>query len=146
MKLRYLLILFVAFLIGNATYADDYVPTNPSGPINHLPGGFIEQLTEDYPLIMKGEFSDAGTRSVHPASPIDAAIANQILYIEFAAAVGELEITVKKGNQTYYSANVDVTNVGQLISIPLDNYQSGAYVLELGNSRGGYVYGEFIVE
>ena len=73
-------------------------------------------------LVLMGEFSQAGTRSVKPELPISATFEGNVLYVEFTTPV---------------------TAFGQQVAISVENYQAGTYIIEFRNSKDGYVYGEF---
>lgn len=133
MKLHYSLILLIGLLISGTINGNSFT------------GSFISQLTEDYPLFLKGEFSQTGARSLQ-SLPVEAAVSEGILYVEFSTAVGEVNLSIEGAGQVVYTSTADVVAPWHLISIPLDNYNPGTYKLELTNGDGGYVYGEFTIE
>ena len=69
-------------------------------------------------LVLKGEFSQIGTRSLDPAIPIEA-------------------------TQNVYTSSIEVTACGQSLAIPVEDYNAGTYTIEFRNSKDGYVYGNF---
>lgn len=126
MNLRFFLLLFVALFIGGSSvYA------------HSLKWGDI---------ILDGEFSDDENRSVS-IIPISACISDNTVYIEFLKGVTDVTITVKNSNnQKVYSTSMVATATEHTASISIADYTSGTYYLEFTNSKGGYVYGLFIVE
>lgn len=127
MKLRFILSLFVAILVAGNSYANNSL-------------GIADGL------VLKGEFSPIGSRSVKPALPMSADIISNVLYIEFSASVGEVAISVTGPIGVVYASNKDVKTVGEQTSFSLEGLVPGVYLLEFKNSQGGYVHGEFIVE
>lgn len=126
MNLRFFLSLFVALFIGGS-----------SVHAHSLKWGDI---------ILDGEFSNDGSRSVS-VIPISACISDNTVYIEFLKGVTDVTITVKNSNnQEVYSTSMVATAVNHTASISVADYASGTYYLEFTNSKGGYVYGLFIVE
>lgn len=126
MNLRFFLLLFVALFIGGSSvYA------------HSLKWGDI---------VLEGEFSNEENRSVNIA-PISACISDNTVYIEFFKGVTDVTITVKNSNnQEVYSTSMVATATNHTASISVAGYASGTYYLEFTNSKGGYVYGLFIVE
>ena len=95
-------------------------------------------------LVLMGEFSQAGTRSVKPELPISATFEGTVLYVEFTTPVGNVDIAIKDATQNVvYTSSMDVTAFGQQVAISVENYQAGTYIIEFRNSKDGYVYGEF---
>ena len=95
-------------------------------------------------LVLMGEFSQAGTRSVKPELPISATFEGIVLYVEFTTPVGNVDIAIKDATQNVvYTSSMDVTAFGQQVAISVENYQAGTYIIEFRNSKDGYVYGEF---
>ncbi|WP_455590597.1 DUF3244 domain-containing protein [Bacteroides sp.] len=98
-------------------------------------------------IILDGEFSDVGSRSIHN-SPISAFFdEDNTVYVEFSRGVTDVTITVKdnNGNAIYSSSTVaSATNPGTSFSV--EGYAPGSYTLEITNSDGGYLQGFFIVE
>ena len=95
-------------------------------------------------LVLMGEFSQAGTRSVKPELPISATFEGNVLYVEFTTPVGNVDIAIKDATQNVvYTSSMDVTAFGQQVAISVENYQAGTYIIEFRNSKDGYVYGEF---
>lgn len=127
MKLRFILSLFVAVLLTGNSYANSSF-------------GIADGL------VLEGEFSDIGSRSVKPSLPISADVISNVLHIEFSARVGDVSITVTGPAGVVYASSVNVTTTGQQTSFSLEGLAPGAYLLEFKNSHGGYVYGEFIVD
>lgn len=127
MKLRFILSLFVAVLLAGNSYAN------------------VSLGIEDG-LVLEGEFSDVDSRSVNPALPMSADIISNVLFIEFSAPVGDVAITVVGPAGVVYTSSMNVSTFGQQTSFSLEGLIPGAYLLEFKNSRGGYVYGEFIVD
>lgn len=129
MKLRIILSLVVALLIAGNSYANN-----------------LFTLSIDDGLVLKGEFTQTSTRSEAPSLPMDADITNDVLFIEFSNAVGEVNVAVSGMSRVIHSSSMNVTTVGQRASISLAGLETGIYLLEFKNSKGGYVYGEFIVD
>lgn len=127
MKLRFILSLFVAILVAGNSYANTSL-------------GIADGL------VLEGEFSDIGSRSVKPALPMSAGIISNVLYIEFSAPVGEVAISLTGPTGIVYASKKDVKAVGEQTSFSLEGFVPGVYYLEFKNSQGGYVHGEFIVE
>ena len=95
-------------------------------------------------LVLKGEFSQIGGRSVKPELPISATFEGNVLYVEFTTPVGNVDIAIKDATQNVvYTSSMDVTAFGQQVAISVENYQTGTYIIEFRNSKDGYVYGEF---
>lgn len=94
-------------------------------------------------LVLKGEFSQIGTRSLDPVIPIEATFERDVLLVEFTAPVGDVNIVIKDATQNVYTSSVEVTVSGQSIAIPIEDYNAGTYIIEFRNSKGGYVYGNF---
>ncbi|WP_221658092.1 DUF3244 domain-containing protein [Bacteroides salyersiae] len=95
-------------------------------------------------LVLMGEFSQIGSRSVKPELPISATFEGNVLYVEFTAPVGNVGIAIKDATQNVvYTSSMDVTAFGQQVAISVENYQAGTYIIEFRNSKDGYVYGEF---
>lgn len=94
-------------------------------------------------LVLKGEFSQIGGRSVKPELPISATFEGNVLSVEFTAPVGNVDIVIKDATQNVYTSSMDVTASGQRLAISVENYQAGTYIIEFRNSKDGYVYGEF---
>lgn len=95
-------------------------------------------------LVLKGEFSQIGGRSVKPELPISATFEGNVLYVEFITPVGNVDIAIKDATQNVvYTSSMDVTAFGQQVAISVENYQAGTYIIEFRNSKDGYVYGEF---
>lgn len=95
-------------------------------------------------LVLMGEFSQIGSRSVKPELPISATFEGNVLYVEFTAPVGNVGIAIKDATQNVvYTSSMDVTAFGQQVAISVENYQTGTYIIEFRNSKDGYVYGEF---
>ena len=95
-------------------------------------------------LVLKGEFSQIGGRSVKPELPISATFEGNVLYVEFTTPVGNVDIAIKDATQNVvYTSSMDVTAFGQQVAISVENYQAGTYIIEFRNSKDGYVYGEF---
>ena len=140
MKLHYFLILLVGLSITSTINGTSF-----SGNDISYKDSFISQLTENYPLYLECEFSQSSTRSLQ-SLPVEAAISEGILYVEFSTAVGEVNLSIEGAGQVVYTSTADVVAPWHLISIPLDNYNPGTYKLELTNGDGGYVYGEFTIE
>lgn len=128
MKLRFILFFFVA-LIAAGAYANNSF-----------------RFVWDDELILKGEFTETGSRSVKPVLPIAAGISSNALCIEFSSAIGDVTITITGPNGVVYSTTMDVTTVAQQTSFSLEGLAPGSYLLEFKNSPGGYIYGEFIVD
>lgn len=129
MKLRFILFFFVALVAVGSTYANNSF-----------------SCIWDDELILKGEFTETGTRSVKPVLPIAAGISSNALCIEFSSAIGDVTITITGPNGVVYSTTMDVTTVAQQTSYSLEGLAPGSYLLEFKNSPGGYIYGEFIVD
>lgn len=127
MKLRFILSLLVAILVAGNSYANVSL-------------GIADGL------VLKGEFSDVGSRSVKPALPMSAGIISNVLYIEFSKAVGEVAISVTGPTGIVYTLAKDVKVVGEQTSFSLEGLAPGVYLLEFKNSKGGYVHGEFIID
>lgn len=127
MKLRFILSLFVAILIAGNSYANTSL-------------GIADGL------VLKGEFSDTGTRSVKPTLPMSADIISNVLYIDFSAPVGNVAVSVTGPVGIVYASTLDVKTGGEHISFSLGGLAPGVYLLEFKNSKGGYVHGEFIVD
>lgn len=127
MKLKFILSLVVAILFAGNFYAN-----NSRGV--------------DDGLILEGEFTHTGSRSVKPALPMSADIISNVLHIEFSAPVGDVKVTVSGPVGVVYTSSANVTAVGQQLSFSLDSLAPGAYLLEFMNSHGGYVYGQFVVD
>lgn len=126
MNLRFFLLLFVALFIGSNSVC-----------AHSLKWGDI---------ILEGEFSNDESRSVN-ITPISACISDNTVYIEFLKGVTDVTITVKNSNnQKVYSTSMVATATEHTASISIADYVSGTYYLEFTNSKGGYVYGLFIVE
>ncbi len=99
------------------------------------------------PIVLDGELIDNGTRSINPLIPISADIDGTTLFIEFTKVIGNVDITVKDDTKKeVYSSSVDVTAANQATSFSIADLAPGTYLLEFTNSKGGYVYGQFIVE
>lgn len=94
-------------------------------------------------LVLMGEFSQIGSRSVKPELPISATFEGNVLSVEFTAPVGNVDIVIKDATQNVYTSSMDVTASGQRLAISVENYQAGTYIIEFRNSKDGYVYGEF---
>ena len=95
-------------------------------------------------LVLMGEFSQGGTRSVIPELRISATFEGNVLYVEFTTPVGNVDIAIKDATQNVvYTSSMDVTAFGQQVAISVENYQAGTYIIEFRNSKDGYVYGEF---
>lgn len=126
MKLRFFLSLFVALFIGGSSvYADS------------LKWGDI---------ILEGEFSNDESRSIG-ITPISACISDNTVYIEFSKGVTDVTVTVKNSNnQEVYSTSMIATATEHTATISVADYAPGTYYLEFTNSKGGYVYGLFIIE
>lgn len=131
MKLHFILSLFVALFISGSVYAQR--------PIGSL-------AAFDDELILKGEFSDTGSRSLDPIVPIIAGISDNVMYVQFAKAFGSVQVSVQGEAKCVYSSTLNVTTADQIISFSIDGYKPGIYLLEFRNSKGGYVCGQFIVE
>ena len=129
MKLRFILSLLVAILVAGNSYANANVSL-----------GIADGL------VLEGEFSHMGTRSVKPALPMSAGIISNVLYIEFSEAVGEVAISVTGPTGIVYASAKDVKAVGEQTSFSLEGLAPGVYLLEFKNSKGGYVHGEFIID
>lgn len=94
-------------------------------------------------LVLKGEFSQIGTRSLDPAIPIEATFEGNVLIVEFTAPVGDVNIVIKDAAQNVYTSSIEVTACGQSLVIPVEDYNAGTYTIEFRNSKDGYVYGNF---
>lgn len=94
-------------------------------------------------LLLKGEFSQIGGRSVKPELPISAHFEGTVLCIEFTSSLGDVDIVIKESAQSVYASSINVAVPGQSFAISVDDYQAGTYIIEFKNSKGGYVYGEF---
>lgn len=98
-------------------------------------------------LILDGEFTDVGSRSISNV-PINAHYAeDNVVYIDFYKGVTDVTITVKdnSGNKVYSTSTVaSVTNPSTSFSVA--GYAPGTYILEFTNSKGGYAYGLFTIE
>lgn len=129
MNLRIILSLVVTLLIAGSSYANNSIA-----------------IGIDDGLVLKGEFSQTSSRSEAPSLPMDADITNDVLFIEFSNAVGEVNVAVSGMSRVIHSSSMNVTTVGQRASISLAGLETGIYLLEFKNSKGGYVYGEFIVD
>lgn len=129
MKLRFILSLLVAILVAGNSYVNANVSL-----------GIADGL------VLEGEFSHMGTRSVKPALPMSAGIVSNALCIDFSEAVGEVAIFVTGPTGVVYASKKDVKTVGEQTSFSLEGLVPGVYLLEFKNSQGGYVHGEFIVE
>lgn len=127
MNLRFILSLFVAILIAGNSYANTSL-------------GIADGL------VLKGEFSDVGSRSVKPTLPMSADIISNVLYIDFSAPVGNVAVSVTGPVGIVYASTMDVKTSGEQISFSLGGLAPGVYLLEFKNSKGGYVCGEFIVD
>lgn len=94
-------------------------------------------------LVLKGEFSQIGTRNEVPI--VNANFSEKVLCVEFSVPVDAVKVTVKEATQKAYSSSssTDATVSGQAIAIPVENYKAGTYTIEFRDSEGGYVYGEF---
>lgn len=97
----------------------------------------------DDELILMGEFSQTGTRSVKPELPVSATFEGNVLYIDFTSPIGNVDITIKDATQQVYTSSIDVVASGQRIAISVEDYKAGTYTIEFRNSGDGYVYGEF---
>lgn len=126
MNVRFFLLLFVALFIGSSSmYA------------HSLKWGDI---------VLEGEFSNEESRSISIV-PISACISDNTVYIEFSKGVTDVTITVKNSNnQEVYSTSMVATATEHSASISIAGYAPGTYHLEFTNSKGGYVYGLFVVE
>lgn len=126
MNLKFFLSLFVALFIGGSSvYA------------HSLKWGDI---------VLEGEFSNEESRSVNIV-PISACISENTVYIEFSKGVTDVTITVKNSNnQEVYSTFMMATATEHTASISVADYAPGTYYLEFTNSKGGYIYGLFVVE
>ena len=99
------------------------------------------------PIVLDGEIIEEGNRSINPLIPISADIDGTTLFIEFTKVIGNVDITVKDDTKKeVYSSSVDVTAANQATSFSIADLAPGTYLLEFTNSKGGYVYGQFIVE
>ena len=126
MKVRFFLLLVVALFIGGS-----------SVHAHSLKWGDI---------ILDGEFSEEESRSTSVV-PISACIAENTVYIEFFKGVTDVTITVKNSkNQEVYSTSMIVTATEHTASLSIADYAPGTYYLEFTNSKGGYVYGLFVVD
>lgn len=98
-------------------------------------------------IILDGEFSEEGSRSIYN-TPINAFLdEDDTVYIEFLKGVTDVTVTVKdsQGKAVYSNSTVaSATNPGTSFSV--EGYAPGTYVLEFTNSDGGYLQGFFIVE
>lgn len=127
MKLRFVLSLLVAVLLAGNSFANNSLGIGDG-------------------LVLEGEFSQVGSRSVKPALPMSADIISNVLFIEFSAPVGDVAITVTGSVGVIYTSSINVVTVGQQTSFSLEGLDPGVYRLEFKNSHGGYVSGEFIVD
>lgn len=126
MKVRFFLLLFVALFIGGSSVYG-----------HSLKWGDI---------ILDGEFSNDENRSIN-IIPISACISDNTVYVEFSKGVTDVTIIVKdSNNQEVYSTSMVATATEHTTSISVADYASGTYYLEFTNSKGGYVYGLFVVE
>lgn len=126
MNLRFFLLLFAALFIGGTS-------------VN-------AHLLKWGDIILEGEFSNDESRSVS-ILPISACISDNTVYIEFLKGVTDVTIMVKNSNnQKVYSTSMIATATEYTATISIADYASGTYYLEFTNSKGGYVYGLFIVE
>lgn len=126
MKVRFFLLLVVALFIGGSSVYG-----------HSLKWGDI---------ILDGEFSNDESRSINIV-PISACISDNTVYIEFSKGVTDVTIIVKdSNNQEVYSTSMVATATEHTTSISVADYAPGTYYLEFTNSKGGYVYGLFVVE
>ncbi|WP_455587449.1 DUF3244 domain-containing protein [Bacteroides sp.] len=94
-------------------------------------------------LVLKGEFSQIGGRSVKPQLPISANFEGNVLCVDFTSPVGVVNVVIKDATQNVYASSINVTASGQRFAISVEDYEAGTYTIEFRNSNGGYVYGEF---
>lgn len=93
---------------------------------------------------LDGEFEVVDPRSVVlPA--VTAEQTENAVILTFNRAVGNLEITVSAGDDVVYATPLNVTNATNF-SIYTGDLGSGTYLLEMTQTKGGRVYGEFNIE
>lgn len=129
MKLRFILLCFATILCANS--------------MKSLPTSEIVYASETVGVPMKGDFSQKGSRSGDVNVPVIVQIVdNNKVSIQFTKAVGIVEIFIdgelKEAGK--------VTEVGQVYTFSLEEYNVGKHLLEIKNPFGGYLYGEFIIE
>lgn len=95
---------------------------------------------EDEDIILEGNDKSKGLRSSY--IPITATLSNGTIYIDFEAAIGNLTITISKHNEKLYISPIYVDQPAQ-ITIDVDGYDPGIYLLEFLKPGGGYIYGYF---
>lgn len=127
MKLRFILSFLVAlFVAGNMIAADG-----------------TDRVERKLPVVLKGEVPTTTSRSI-PVLPIDASISTESNTVDviFTAPLGEVKIVVDGQVQEV----CQVTTAGQATSFSIEGWAPGVYKLEFEITKGGYVYGEIVIE
>lgn len=94
-------------------------------------------------IVLKGEVGTETGRSAIPSIPIDAVLGDDgLVHIAFDAPLGTVEVSI----DGQVLETCEVTTVGQETAFSVIGWEPGAYVLELKTPKGGYVYGEFVIE
>lgn len=94
-------------------------------------------------IVLKGEVGTETNRSAVPSLPIDAVLGDDgLVHISFDVPLGAVEVSIN-GEVV---ETCDVTTAGQETAFSVIDWEAGVYVLELKTPKGGYVYGEFVIE
>lgn len=93
-------------------------------------------------IVFEGEIGTETSRSVS-IIPIEATLSEDcIINVVFIKPIGEVQVIVNgEVEQT-----CQVTTVGQETAFSVADLAPGTYKLEFKTPKGGYVYGEFVIE
>lgn len=95
-----------------------------------------------YVLDIQGQWKPA-TRSIKPSIPITASIDSRILSIENTSPDCDIIITIiNESGEIVYEQKVPAINTAN-ICIPISEFPTGEYTLELTNPSGNYLRGNF---
>jgi hypothetical protein len=118
-----------------------------SGAMSHQAIGKV--MNDDQPItfIPPGGWGGGGGngnafKSITTLSPVSASIDGSLLHIQCTSPTKDVTVRLIQNGVTVYQATVPAAGTDH-IWIDLSGYAGGMYTLDLTNSEGGHVYGDF---
>lgn len=104
----------------------------------------ISASTGGRPIALDGKWED-NKRSIFPTIPITASITENLLSVQSSSTRSDITIRISNNEAVVYEKTIPAAKTAY-ITIELDGEDAGLYRLDLSNSWGDYLSGDFEIE